>query len=630
MADEQIVFDANTEAVKRAYASVLEADKALLAQVQRTIAASQAGSKQWLEAKTKETQILRTIAKDQDSLTKKAGEFNTETQRTEGIGRKAFGAMQVAIGALGLKALLDQMTEYRRELGRAELAHAKLFKPLEVAAAGRSPALRKAVSQAAITAGVTVEEAAGTAALLMREGVDRKEASGATLVEALKAEQTFGKGVSQDIVGLLDAQGIAITPGNIRSVAASMSGLIGAGAELGTEGLGAARESGRVLQGAGLDLREQFAGIAALQDAGRKGSELEGIVQAIISMEASEKEGRELALKAIGLKPEDVDLAGEDLFEALRRVDEGITKHHPDIREPLLKNILGKQGISAGGTILLDAIRSGKVSELVAAQQGDAGLGAREAAALGSEQATENRLKVQADLAKAGKGGDSALVRQSLETYLLQKGMSGPEITAALKAFDVGVIGAGPDKALSSAFLATPGLQRKGLIGMGAFRGAVLGQLRSARESPVSGVELGDLAVPAGPAPSLGEGPSYSELVKSEKAELVKSEKAGSAEKGRLDQIRSALSFVRSSKAAALASGGERSEREINAEFDPAIKELQEQEKAAAHKAREAKGGGGDVEMKDLLRSLLKVNEQQLERMTEQNDHNLVRNATSL
>lgn len=142
---------------------------------------------------------------------------------------------------------------------------------------------------------------------------------------------------------------------NIRSTGGKLTQLF-EGSDIQFEDLAELAKNASTLKTLGMSEDVQLAAFSALVDVkgGAEGST--GIRQVATRLRgASLSKAKVSALESIGLKPEDVDLIGESLPEALVKLREGASSVDEKTASNALQTLFGEKGLSAG-TALIDKI----------------------------------------------------------------------------------------------------------------------------------------------------------------------------------------------------------------------------------------------------------------------------------
>lgn len=200
--------------------------------------------------------------------------------------------------------------------------------------------------------------------LSMRSGMDPRLAFGEgglavlDVATAMNATNRAKGEVSPEallpaLTGMLRGEGLPITPANIRRI-----GGMARAAYAGQMELSDLPDLARylsALRSNGLELPESFSAMAALRDVGIPGPEastgLRMITSNLRDAGASEAVTKELA--KLGLTPRDIDLQGEDLATAMRRIDASRKKVDPVTFSQIMIKLFESRGRTYAETLMV-------------------------------------------------------------------------------------------------------------------------------------------------------------------------------------------------------------------------------------------------------------------------------------
>jgi hypothetical protein len=280
------------------------------------------------------------------------------------------------------------------------------------------------IYKSAIKTSATSDEAYAAATALESTGFDPKIASEEALVPFLKLKMAQAideknKGVSdqqmaESTVKFLTGTNQPKTGENMATLAAQIQGLQETPMKM-VDLPYLARHS-ETLSAAGMTPEDQlatFAHMIGTEDSEMAGTHLRLIVNNLAEIRNRPKETK--LLRKIGLKPDDVDLAGEDLFTALERIDAGIKKL-PAGQQTAAWDELFEQRSAADARRLA---HSRADVDRLRPKMRDRGVLERDFATVSTGKlATERREKTKLEMLKAANDVDSANDRLKYEVEL--------------------------------------------------------------------------------------------------------------------------------------------------------------------------------------------------------------------
>jgi hypothetical protein len=269
-----------------------------------------------------------------------------------------------------------------------------------------------AAAKGLIGAGFPVQAATGDALGVLLETQKAMVASNKAPADAER--------LAKDAAAYLGSQGLPSNAANLRQAMHDAFALragafeLGDFAELGKHG---AAFTGRLSQ------QEQIAAFGTLVDvmpAAEAGTALRNMVTRM----SSARVGRtsEKALKEMGLKPEDIDLVGENFGTALERIQGGLAGMPEEQRAGALKQLFEEAGVAPANVLLGEL--GGKYAKYQAGMAtSPAEFGAAAAVAVAGRGAGEARLAGQNKAAQAAEDAGDDLVAQAIEAEHRARGI---------------------------------------------------------------------------------------------------------------------------------------------------------------------------------------------------------------
>jgi hypothetical protein len=406
------------------------------------VAASQAV----IEWSSKDAQVLRSmqsiergmqnLAREQDKLRRA-----TERASSESVGmfdRMAAGLTRVGmsiIGGGGIIQAFDRIREATRDAAReAEEAgkqYDELFRKFRVQA-GLNQIQGQAAQQRIIGAATrnAVDEATATAAAggLIGAGFAPQEATGGALDVLLRTQAAYaasGKApvaseqLAKQAAAYLTGTGQQMTSANMQRMFQQAFALRAGAFEL--SDFGELAKQGGVLTGK-LNQQEQLAAFGTLVDvygSAEAGTNLRNIVSRL----STSRVGRTspAALKELGLKPEEVDLVGENFGTVLDRLGAAIARTPEEKRAGALKQLFEEAGVAPAMTLINE--RAGKYAGYQAGmRESGAAYAAAAATAATGPGAAETRQAVRIREEQAAKDAGDRLILQAMQANALEVG----------------------------------------------------------------------------------------------------------------------------------------------------------------------------------------------------------------
>lgn len=378
-----------------------------------------------------------------DALAKSAKKAN-ETATTSmkdlltGVGKWAAGIASVQKGYdLIVSSARDAMEETQK-IGREFDAIFKKMMVLNNLKGMESAQAKAGVLKIAEDHGVTVEQAGAAADALTSQGFSWQDATGSTGSEFVKGMMTNGEfdgdygEAAASAASYMDAMGMPKNEKSMRDIMQRISALGETAFQISnfsalTKEAGALKEH--------LSRTEQFAGMATLMDlTGKTDAEAATSLRAITLAMTSKKSNKKAmqALGKMGLKPDDIDLVGEDQATALERMGKGLQNVDEKDRDTVLADFVGQDHLAAFRTMMTntDAFRKRM------AMQGDvADYESKYQIAASTRMAGENRIDARLRARAAEKDQMDDLVMKQRRDIM----EANPEISAPSRAISQGI-----------------------------------------------------------------------------------------------------------------------------------------------------------------------------------------------
>lgn len=185
-----------------------------------------------------------------------------------------------------------------------------------------------------------------------------------TVLDLKAATNLFGQEVGniKESVGavaqFLKATGSETSAANIRKIGGNLTQLF-EGSDIQFADLSPLAGEASTLTSKGLSTDMQLAAFSALRDVKNAPEAATGFRQVVSRLSsAGESSSKVKALESIGLKPEDIDLLGEDLTTALKRLKDAVGSVDEKTGRSAVFALFGEKGESAGNALLgkLDVI----------------------------------------------------------------------------------------------------------------------------------------------------------------------------------------------------------------------------------------------------------------------------------
>lgn len=205
---------------------------------------------------------------------------------------------------------------------------------------------KQGILKNAVDHGFTVAQSGAAADALSSAGVDWRDATGATGGAFLKGLAANGElaadpgKFASSMVGYLESQGMSKDEKGVENIMQRFASMASTTFQL--PDIEALSKEGGALKK--LSSEEQFAGMATIKDLmGKSGAEAATTLRAVtLSMTAKKDDKKAVeALEAMGLKPDDVDLVGENFATGLSRMNEGLKRVKEKDRDTVLTNFVG-------------------------------------------------------------------------------------------------------------------------------------------------------------------------------------------------------------------------------------------------------------------------------------------------
>jgi hypothetical protein len=242
-------------------------------------------------------------------------------------------------GILSFNSAIQKGIEAGRQFGQEGLEAAKKWDQIFREFAGQSnlrgtplKEAEKRILKIAQETGMPIEQVGRMATQMVSSGFSANDASGGALREQAKAllatnlvgkEDTNPEEIVRATASYLSAQGLEKNEQNVKDISTRVAALYKSTNMAFTDFMEFSRESAG-MKGV-IDSKTQLASLATLVDlmpAAEASTGLRNISQRLQTSRGSSEKAE--GLKMLGIKPEEVDLVGEDFIQALRRINEGI------------------------------------------------------------------------------------------------------------------------------------------------------------------------------------------------------------------------------------------------------------------------------------------------------------------
>lgn len=274
------------------------------------------------------------------------------------LARWANRAVGVATGFVSIERIVSKVIELNREwitqADEAELKYSKLFtrwRTIAGGTAGQTAEARKKIGGEAIRAAVPVEFAEALSEEMVGEGFGPKEATGGSLRAALELVKGTGsdgddpREIARAIAMYLNAQGLEKSAANTRKLAMAIQRLYKK-TSLKLQDFVSFAGKTELAWGA-MSMEEQIATFTIMRQKNPgdvAATAFKIFVDRIQTIKA--RPADTAALKRIGLRPEDVDLVGEDVQTVLARLQEGLDTVPENIQNIVLSQLFEERSRS--------------------------------------------------------------------------------------------------------------------------------------------------------------------------------------------------------------------------------------------------------------------------------------------
>lgn len=442
---EKIVWDGESAGAIAAYRAVVQADKELLAQVQKTLATAEKGSKEWQQAKLKEMQLLRQVANDVKNVeaaqdranrkTKESGEAWTGFAKTGGNALNAIG-ISLTAGTIvqGLLKIIDLQKEWNKEILNTVREQDKVGRKLQVQALLDDKEFQRILTERiapiSMATARPLPQVQAAATELISQGFTTEEATGPALQELLlgAAAQNVEdeKAFASAIASFIKSQGKQLTAENVRAVTAPMTSLFQGTPFQGAD-LQAISKIGALLKQFNVSQTDIFSAVNIAKEATGAPGEAAVAVRNIVGKLGAAKATPESLgiLEQIGGAgfAERVDLVGETLPQALQNLKDALDGLDESSRNAALAKLFGAESV-AGAAQLLSNIH--KFRELAEVQRDTTKFQRGVEIATTGPVASEVRGATQKTMATLAQERQQALIEELLgaaETEMIERGV---------------------------------------------------------------------------------------------------------------------------------------------------------------------------------------------------------------
>lgn len=408
-----------------------------------------AGSQAVIDWTSNDAQLLRTFQKAERGFDDVARRLDRIEKKSDQTSRATVGGFDKITGAVkntamaligggSLMTAIDMVRDANRkmmeEAAQAAAQFDELFRGFRVQAglnALEADKAKQAILGISRANAVGADIGTGGARGLVGAGFSVADSTGAALNVLLRARAATNatggnaddlEGIATGVAAYLTSQQMEKTPANLQKVLQSGFALRQTGAfELGD--LTEMGKYGAVFQGK-MTPEEQFATFGTLVDA-MPAAEAGTAMRNIVSRLSTSHYGRTSpqALAEIGLKPDDVDLTGESLMEAMTKIESGLQTIPEEKRDGILKLLFEEAAVPAANILMRN--RTGRYQEYLGSIRN---IGPEYAQSIQAAQsgrgAASARLGVDAEVAKAANDAADDLVIASLRAEGRKEGRS--------------------------------------------------------------------------------------------------------------------------------------------------------------------------------------------------------------
>lgn len=332
------------------------------------------------DGKDLEKELVR-LEKKHDDLSNKIGQVSRRSRKSsktgvQGLVDQIKGAANLTAAFEGVKAVISAITAEQRKLSQSidqtipKLDEQQLKLQIQAGLTprqveGKIPQIRDALlnTPSADLSGAFMLQTQLVSSGFNQEDID----SGAalqTVLDLKAATNQFGEGVGDvkesvaAVAQFLKATGSETTARNIRKIGGNLTQLF-EGSDIQFADLGPLAGEASTLTSKGLSTDIQLAAFSALRDVKAAPEAATGFRQVVSRLSsAGESPAKVKALESIGLKPEDIDMIGEDFVTALQRLKGAVDAVDEKTGRSAVFALFGEKGESAGNALLgkLDVI----------------------------------------------------------------------------------------------------------------------------------------------------------------------------------------------------------------------------------------------------------------------------------
>ena len=317
------------------------------------------GTKEFDEQRRKVDGLKQSLRQAKGELTQ-LGAKHTDLR---GIGTAMMGAVHSAQSLVNaLKAVAAAQREIITGGADAALTIDTLARKLQVQASLTDPerqAATKEILRQSSDAGLTAETGFRTATQLVSSGFQKPVETG-TLTTAMKTMQAanlegspeeFIQGMSQ----VMAAFGLEKTNANLERVAVSMQGMFKTTDFQIAEATQFAKNAA-LFESAGMSLEQATATFTAGREVLNAEQASTGLRNVVSILQTAGAHGpQKEALASLGIKPEEVDLVGENMQQALTRLKQGVDAADKQTSQIAMGTLFGREA-SAAATVLMGKI----------------------------------------------------------------------------------------------------------------------------------------------------------------------------------------------------------------------------------------------------------------------------------
>lgn len=332
------------------------------------------------DGKDLEKELVR-LEKKHDDLENKIGQVSKKSRKSsqtavQGLVAQVKGAANLSAAFDGVRRIISALTDEQRKFSRSidetipKLDEQQLKLQIQAGLTpkqveGKIPQIKKSLLE---TPSADLSGAFQIQTQLVSSGFNQQDIdSGAalkTVLDLKAATNLFGEEIGNvkesvaAVAQFLKATGSDTSAANIRKIGGNLTQLF-EGSDIQFADLGPLAGEAATLTSKGLSTDIQLAAFSALRDVKNAPEAATGFRQVVSRLSsAGESPAKVKALESIGLKPEDIDLIGEELPTALKRLKTAVEAVDEKTGRSAVFTLFGEKGESAGNALIgkLDVI----------------------------------------------------------------------------------------------------------------------------------------------------------------------------------------------------------------------------------------------------------------------------------